>query len=176
MAEMWATAARAVFGRGDALEPLLEAAPDSRGPVVVDDADRVAGDGDRETHLFHLFNLAAQPRRGLLLIGDEPPSAWPVGLDDLRSRLRAATVLKVALPDDEMIENLLLKLFSDRQIPIDSGLVGYALKRMERSYDAARDLVERVDQLSLARKSRINNQLVDLAIAAREGDKTWNSD
>ncbi|MCB1539155.1 MAG: hypothetical protein KDJ49_09365, partial [Alphaproteobacteria bacterium] len=55
-------------------------------------------------------------------------------------------------PDDALLGAVLVKLFADRQMRIDIGVIEYCIARMERSFSAARDLVAQLDQRSLVEK------------------------
>ncbi len=59
--------------------------------VVVEDADRIAGDAAAETALFHLHNLLGTDGR-LLLTARAAPSHWRLTLPDLASRMQASAV------------------------------------------------------------------------------------
>ena len=154
LAAIWAeeTGARVVVA--DALTP--EAAPDlAEGPLVIEDADR----GVDEDALFHLWNACAGEGRGLLLTGRTPPADWKVTLPDLASRLSSLTPARIGDPDDALLSIVLLKMFADRQLVVKPALIGYLMGRMERSYVAARAMVERLDAESLARGRPINQAL-----------------
>lgn len=126
------------------------------GPVLFEDADRLGFD-DRS--LFHVINNVRQNGHTLLITSRLWPMSWPVELPDLRSRLKAATVVEIGEPDDELLSQVIVKLFADRQLFVDDRLVAYMVARMERSLDAAQTLVERLDRLALARGSRITRSL-----------------
>ncbi|MCP8895668.1 hypothetical protein KYK29_12125 [Shinella daejeonensis] len=128
----------------------------ARGPVLVEDADR---DGFDDHTLFHMINNIRQNGHTMLLTGRLWPMSWPVDLPDLRSRLKAATVAEIGEPDDGLLSQVIVKLFSDRQLQVDDRLVAYMVARMERSMEAAQTLVERLDRLALARGSRITRRL-----------------
>ncbi|WP_281825781.1 chromosomal replication initiator DnaA [Jannaschia rubra] len=124
-------------------------------PVVLEDADR----GVDEEALFHLWNACAGQEHGLLLTGRRPPSDWPVRLPDLKSRLASLTPAVIDDPDDTLLSVLLLKLFADRQLQVKPALIGFLLPRMERSFAAARALVDRLDAASLERGVALNQAL-----------------
>lgn len=65
------------------------------GPVVVEDADRIAGDRPAEEALFHLHNLALAERQPLLITASLPPSRWPLSLPDLASRMQGSPVARL---------------------------------------------------------------------------------
>lgn len=127
-----------------------------RGPILVDDADRAPLD---ETGLFHLINAVRAAGTHLLLTAATLPVNWPVALPDLASRLHAAAVVEIGSPDDLLIEGVLMKLFADRQVEVDPAVIQFVVKRMERSLESANELVERLDAVALARKSRITRAL-----------------
>jgi len=121
--------------------------PSLLGPAraaVVDAADTAAAEP-----LLHLYNVIAERRGQLLLTATEPPARWPALLPDLRSRLAAAPTVAVAAPDDALLAALLLKLFGDRQIVVGEDVVLFLVRQMERSFDAARRLVAKLDAAAL---------------------------
>ncbi|MFC3071792.1 DnaA regulatory inactivator HdaA [Shinella pollutisoli] len=128
----------------------------ARGPVLVEDADR---DGFDDRTLFHMINTVRQNGHTLMMTSRLWPMSWPVTLPDLASRLKAATVVEIGEPDDELLSQVIVKLFADRQLFVDDRLVAYIVARMERSLEAAQTLVERLDRLALSRGSRITRAL-----------------
>ncbi|WP_366139996.1 chromosomal replication initiator DnaA [uncultured Jannaschia sp.] len=154
LAAIWAEETEARTIAANALTP--EAAPElAEGPLVIEDADR----GVDEDALFHLWNACAGERRGLLMTGRAPPADWKVALPDLASRLSSLTPARIGDPDDALLSIVLLKLFADRQLVVKPALIGYLMGRMERSYVAARAMVDRLDAESLARGRPINQAL-----------------
>jgi chromosomal replication initiation ATPase DnaA len=103
-----------------------------------------------EAALFHLLNLATERRIALLLTSRVPATALSIALPDLASRLRAALPLELAAPDDELLRQVLIKLFADRQLTLDRAVVDFLVTRMERSLEAANLIVERLDHEALA--------------------------
>jgi chromosomal replication initiation ATPase DnaA len=126
-------------------------------PVIFEDVDRQGFD---DAELFHVINSVRENGTSLLMTSRLWPMSWPVALADLRSRLKAATVVDIGEPDEELLSQVIVKLFSDRQLYIDDKLVLYIVNRMERSLNAAQMIVDRLDRLALARGTRITRQLV----------------
>jgi chromosomal replication initiation ATPase DnaA len=120
------------------------------GPVLFEDADRAGFD---QNELFHVINSVRENRTSLW------PMSWSVDLPDLRSRLKAATVVEIGEPDEDLIGQVIIKLFADRQLHIDDRIVAYIVARMERSMESAQGIVERLDRLALARGTRISRSL-----------------
>jgi chromosomal replication initiation ATPase DnaA len=137
------------------------------GPVLVEDIDRRGFD---ETLLFHLINTVRQHDTTMMITTRIWPAAWPVHLPDLQSRLRAATIVEIGEPDDGLLEQVIEKLFADRQVVVDPKVVTYLVQRMERSLDAAQTIVGRMDQLALARRGKINRALAAEVLAELESE------
>lgn len=141
--------------------------------VLFEDVDRRAFD---DTELFHVINSVRENGTSLLMTARTSPSAWDVSLPDLISRLKAATVVEIGEPDEELLADVLIKLFSDRQLAVEDKLIAYIAARMERSTEAARRIVETLDRLALSRRTKINRALVAEVLSAFEEDDDRDSD
>lgn len=118
-------------------------------PLAVEDCQTIAGQPEAERALFHLHNLALAEGRALLLTADAAPSHWRVALPDLASRMQGTTTVTLEPPDDALLHAVLAKLFDDRQITPPPAVLFYLLRRIDRSFDAARDAVETLDRAAL---------------------------
>ncbi|SEP01179.1 dnaA protein [Salinihabitans flavidus] len=127
----------------------------ARSPVAVEDVPAIAGRRSAEQALFHLHNLVLAEGHSLLLSGQSEPGQWKLSLPDLASRMQGTTVARLDQPDDMLLTALLAKLFADRQLVPTPGTIPYLLRRMDRSFAAARALVERLDRASLSQKRPI---------------------
>lgn len=159
LAAIWAEASGAGAIRAEAGGDAADLAA-SR-PVLLEDADRTGFD---ETSLFHTINSVREHGTALMITARSRPSRWGVQLPDLASRLKAATVVEIGAPDDDLVARLLVKLFADRQLFPDDRLIAYLVARMERSMEAARALVETMDRLALARGVRLSRALAAEAL------------
>ncbi len=142
-----------------ALDPgaLLAAEPpeligDARA-CILDDAEALwqsaAHKDESERRLLHVYNMVSQRGGHVLFAGRAAPARWPIALADLRSRLAALPAVALGPPDEALIEAVLVKLFADRQLAVDPAVVRYLLRRMERSFAAARSVVDAIDRESL---------------------------
>ena len=118
--------------------------------LAVEDADRVAGDAAAERALFHLLNASQQHGEPLLLTSRAEPGRWGVSLPDLASRVAAAPHVRLDPPNDALLAAVLVKLFDDRGVKVSPYLVGWLVRRMDRSLSAAGEVVARLDAASLA--------------------------
>lgn len=142
--QLWAGRRGATVLLGPALHG-LPPPPEAAG-VAVDDADAVAD----EPALLHLLNAAREAQVPLLLAARTPPARWPVRLPDLASRLRAITAVEILPPEESLLQALLLRLLSERQLGVDQGLQEWLLRRLPRSPAALREAVARLDHAAMA--------------------------
>jgi chromosomal replication initiation ATPase DnaA len=132
--------------------------------AVVEDADR----GVDEESLLHLYNEIAERRGHLLLTAREPVARWGLTLADLRSRLLALPSVTLGLADDELMQSVLVKLFADRQLRVEPGLIDFLVKRLERSLAAATRAVEILDKVSMLEKTGVNAKMAGPALRAHK--------
>ena len=147
----WAQAAGArILNPAELTEDQLPSLLGGNAQFLLDDAGLVAGRREAERALFHIYNAAQAAGGRLLLTGSAPPALWNVQIPDLRSRLAAAPAIAIAAPDDELLSRLLVKLFADRGIAVPPEVVDYLVRRMERSFGAARRIVSMMDERALS--------------------------
>ena len=139
------------------------------GPVAVEDVDTIAAKPDAQTALFHLHNMMQAAGQPLLMTGTAAPTHWRMGLPDLQSRIDAAGHAALDPPDDTLLAAVMAKLFADRQLLPKPDVIPYLISRMERSFAAARAMVETLDAESLARQRAITRALA-AAVLDKQGD------
>ncbi|TAL02962.1 MAG: DNA replication protein [Rhodospirillaceae bacterium] len=125
--------------------------------VVVVDYDGTVFD---ERALLHLLNAIKERDGHVLVTSREAPARWGVSLADLHSRLSVLPVVRIAAPDDVLLEAVLIKLFADRQLTVAPDVVAYALRHMDRSFAALRAIVARADAESLAGQRAVTVPLI----------------
>lgn len=138
-------------------------------PLLIDDIG--AGPFD-ENGLFHLINSVLQSGSFLLMTSRQFPAGWSVQLPDLVSRLKAATIVEISEPDEQLLSRVMMKLFADRQITVESHVVSYLVHRIERSLATAMEVVDRLDRAALENKSRITRVLAAEILEVMEADQT----
>jgi chromosomal replication initiation ATPase DnaA len=146
LAAIWADAAGARFLAARALVQANLPAALSTGALVIED---LAGGAVDERALFHLINLTREQGAFVLVTASTAPSGWTLQVPDLASRLRALPVVELGAPDDALLRAILVKLFADRQLAVEESLLAYLTSRIERSFAAARAIVERLDREAL---------------------------
>ena len=147
LAHIWAAQAKAEIVPAVALavEGIPRIAPGTA--LAVED---ISANTVPEAALFHLINGIRELGGSLLLTSRDQADEWRVSLPDLRSRLRFAAPVALGAPEDELLRQVLVKLFADRQLVVDKPLIDYLISRMERSFSAAVGLVDALDEEALA--------------------------
>ncbi|WP_073052635.1 DnaA ATPase domain-containing protein [Kaistia soli] len=138
------------------------------GAVLVEDIHAPETD---PTALFHLLNLVREREAHALLTSRVLPAELAFVLPDLRSRLRAAVPVGLDAPDDALLAQVIVKLFADRQLPVDASLVDYLSRRIERSLEAAGRIVAALDAEALAAGRPLTRQLAAQVLARIEGEE-----
>lgn len=169
LAQVWCNRSRAQTVAASGLE--IENLPGllSAGALHVEDVDLSS---ISETALFHLMNLARQSSGHILLTAQK----WDIAvvkLSDLQTRLSTVAVARIMEPGDDLLRGLLVKLFADRQIGVDEALIGYLVRRMPRSFEAARQLVDRLDHTALQEGTEINRHFASRIMAEMENPQLF---
>ena len=128
---------------------------------VVEDAET----GIDEEAFLHLYNGLSSAGGHMLITATKPPSRWSISLKDLESRLKSMPSVEIGLPDDRLLEAVLVKLFSDQQLLVGAEVISYLLPRIERSLAAARQIVKKLDRHSLSTGRKISLPLVRKVLA-----------
>jgi chromosomal replication initiation ATPase DnaA len=154
LAAIWAQAAGARRIAARALDEAAVPSALATGALVVED---VAAGAFDERALFHLLNLAREDAAFVLLTART--ALMSVAIRDLGSRLKALPVVALAPPDDALLRAVLVKLFADRQLAVDEGLINYVAVRIERSFAAARAVVSLLDDEAMRQKRPLTRVL-----------------
>ena len=173
LASIWATLAKA--WTVEAADITADRVPHlvSNGAVVIEDADRGPRD---EAALFHLLNLARERKAFLLVTCEAPPDRWGLETPDLLSRLRLAPSVAVEAPDDALLKAVLVKLFVDRQLVVDTSVVDYIALRIERSLRRAAEIVAALDREALSRGRRVSRPIAAAVLGPQMGDERESDD
>ena len=82
-------------------------------------------------------------------------------LKDLSSRLKTFINVNIDLPDDELLVNLMTKLFHDKQIIVKNPeIFHYIIKRVHRSYEKIFDLIDKIDNLLMKKNKQLTIPII----------------
>lgn len=167
LAAVWQTASGAALI--DAPNLTAHGVPDALGAARNAVVDRVDGAID-EPALFHLFNMVVERGGSLVILSRTPPARLEISLPDLASRLATLPVATIGLPDEALLAGVLAKHFADRQVLVRDDVIAYLVNRMERSFDAADRLADRMDRAALEGDGKISMRVARLAMADEDMD------
>ncbi len=162
---------RAVYvplDEADQLAPALLNGLESCDLVCLDDLDAVAGLAEWEEAVFHLFNRLREAGQRLLISARTLPAKLSIALPDLRSRLQWGASFRLRSPDDDIRARILKERAARRGMPLDDHLIAYLLKRHDRDTASLIAIIERLDQLSLARKKPVTLPLLREVLTERD--------
>lgn len=123
--------------------------------IALDNLDAVAGDRDAEHALFDLYNRARAEATALIFAAEAVPSQLPLTLPDLRSRLGACTQFALKPLEDVERREVLKNQAALRGIELDDTVLDWLFARYVRDLGALLDLLDRLDQASLAAQRRV---------------------
>jgi DnaA family protein len=123
--------------------------------IALDDIDVIAGERDAEHALFDLYNRARAEGTALIFTAQAVPAQLNLGLPDLRSRLGACTQFTLKPLEDGERREVLKQQAALRGIELDEGVLDWLFARYARDLGALLDLLDRLDQASLAAQRRI---------------------
>jgi DnaA-homolog protein len=123
--------------------------------IALDDLDKLAGQRDAEHALFDLYNRARAEGTALIFAAEAVPTQLSLTLPDLRSRLGACTQFALKPLDDSERREVLKSQAGSRGIELDDTVLDWLFARYARDIGALLDLLERLDQASLAAQRRI---------------------
>ena len=104
-----------------------------------------------EEKLFYsILNQLQLSNQYIIVNSLEPIQNLRVKLKDLKSRFSSFMSIGIDLPTDELIKVIISKNFSDKQVKIESKLLEYIIKNIDRSYDSIFDLIDKLDDFSLS--------------------------
>ncbi len=123
--------------------------------VCLDDIETIAGNARWERALFRLYTELEESGGRMIIAAASPPTAIDIALPDLASRLAAGLVLRLqALSDDEQLTVLQARAAQlGMELPTDTA--HYLLRRLPRDMGTLCDVIERLDEASLATQRRL---------------------
>ena len=130
--------------------------------LIIDDIHHAVGCSGIEERLFQVVNRLIEsggPTR-LLCASPDPPALWPKGLADLRSRLQAGLLYSLVPLSGAEVEVALERHATARGIALSAEVKQYLEYHSRRDLPSLIELLEQLDQQSLARQRAVTVPLV----------------
>ena len=113
-----------------------------------------------QKNLLHSLNLARENNEYVLLTSEHSLTSLSFTLADLSSRLSAIISIPINAPDIQLFRHLFAKNFSDLQLKVSDEIINYLAARVERNFYAPKEIIAKIDQLSLAQKRNVTIPLI----------------
>ena len=114
-----------------------------------------------EEEIFHIINHCSLVNCKILVTSSIGLNEYNFQLKDLSSRLKTFINVNIDLPDDELLVNLMTKLFHDKQIIVKNPeIFHYIIKRVDRSYEKIFHLIDKIDNLLMKKNKQLTIPII----------------
>jgi DnaA family protein len=136
------------------------------GLVCLDGVEAIAGHREDEVALFHFHNRARAEGTRVIYAASAMPTALPLVVPDLASRLEQCTRLALTPLDEAGRREVLTRRASRRGLELDDAVLDYLFRRVGRDLGTLTALLDRLDRESLAAQRRITVPFLRLFLPA----------
>ena len=114
-----------------------------------------------EEDLFYtILNQSKQLDNFLVINSKNSIQSNKYNLKDLQSRINSFVHIGIQLPTDDLLNVIISKYFSEKQISLDPKISEYIIKNVDRSYEKMFKFIKDLDHLSLSSGKSININLI----------------
>ena len=110
--------------------------------------------------LYSLLNQSKQLEKYILINSNTPIKNYTFDNEDLKSRIDSFLYIGIDLPTDDLLQVIIAKSFSDKQVYLDKKISQYIIKNVDRSYDKMFKFLKEIDEFSLSSGKAININLI----------------
>ncbi|MDA8688299.1 DNA replication protein [Candidatus Pelagibacter bacterium] len=118
-----------------------------------------------ENLLYSILNQSKQLENYIVINSITSVRDFTYDLKDLQSRIYSYIYIGIELPTDDLLQVIISKTFSDRQISLNPKISEYIINNVERSYEKMFKLLKDIDELSLSTGKSININLIKKVLA-----------
>tara|TARA_X000001036_G_scaffold425068_1_gene450850 strand:- start:400 stop:1059 length:660 start_codon:yes stop_codon:yes gene_type:complete len=113
-----------------------------------------------EKLFYSILNQSKQLDNYIVINSTPSIKEFKFSLEDLRSRINSFIYIGIELPTDDLLQVIISKSFSDKQINLNPKISEYIIKNIERSYEKMFKLLKDIDEMSLSTGKSININLI----------------
>ena len=113
-----------------------------------------------EKLFYSIFNQSKQLENYVVINSVSSIKELNFNLKDLQSRINSLIFIGIDLPTDDLLQVIISKSFSDKQINLNPKISEYIIKNVERSYEKMFNFLKDIDELSLSTGKSININLI----------------
>ncbi len=113
-----------------------------------------------EKLFYSILNHAKQLENYIVVNSKEPIKENKFELKDLQSRINSFVNIGIELPTDDLLQVIISKSFSEKQVNLNPKITDYIIKNVDRSYEKMFKFLKDLDELSLSSGKSININLI----------------
>ena len=113
-----------------------------------------------EKLFYSILNQSKQLDSYIVINSILPINKFKFELKDLKSRINSFVNIGIGLPTDDLLNVIIAKSFSEKQINLSPKISDYIIRNTERSYDKIFKFLKDLDELSLSSGKSININLI----------------
>ncbi len=113
-----------------------------------------------EKLIYSILNQSKQYEIFIVINSNKPINNFKLKLKDLRSRFYSFISIGIDLPTDDLLQVIISKSFSDKQVNLNPKISEYIIKNVDRSYEKMFKFLSDLDELSLSSGKSININLI----------------
>ena len=117
-----------------------------------------------EKLFYSILNQSRLLEKYVVINSLQPIKKFKFNLEDLQSRINSFVFFGIELPTDELLQVIISKAFSERQIDINPKISDYIINNVDRSYEKMFKFLKDIDELSLSTGKSININLIKKAL------------
>ena len=110
--------------------------------------------------LYSILNQSKQLENFIVINSKLQLNKFEIKLKDLKSRFNSFIFIGIDLPTDDLLQVIISKSFSDKQINLSPKVSEYIVKNVDRSYEKMFKFLSDLDELSLSSGKSININLI----------------
>ena len=113
-----------------------------------------------EKLLYSILNHSNQLEYNVVINSVRSINKSNYSLKDLKSRIDSFIFIGIELPTDDLLNVIISKTLSDKQIHLSPKISDYIIKNVERSYEKMFIFLKELDEISLSSGKAININLI----------------
>ena len=110
--------------------------------------------------MYSILNQSKQLENYIVINSIKSIKQNKFNLNDLVSRINSFVFIGIDLPTDDLLQIIVSKSFSDKQIKLNPKISEFIIKNVDRSYDKMFKFIRDIDELSLSSGKSININLI----------------
>ena len=114
----------------------------------------------QEELFYTILNQSKQLDNFLVINSKNSIQSNNYNLKDLQSRINSFVHIGIQLPTDDLLNVIISKYFSEKQISLDPKISEYIIRNVDRSYEKMFKFIKDLDYLSLSSGKSININLI----------------